>query len=220
MISSKKILQTSHSFLSGSRANVPVLAWWVFDLRPASHFAVFEYSNSPLRAHYLPWKSRSKRRSGSKFFKLSWMSRAPLREKDVKRGMRKRDVNDEGGVGAGLGFTFTYRSWVAPCHSYIACHNSTLIQSELIPLHRRERRLDPPTPIARIRHLYLMLNARASVMQIAVTKSFFNHVRKSIKPGNRIRSWQWKCYRPCPGKKEKNAISLFAFVPGKRFWIQ
>lgn len=27
------------------------------------------------------------------------MSRAPLRDKDVKRGMRKRDVNDEGGLG-------------------------------------------------------------------------------------------------------------------------
>jgi len=42
ILSSKKILQTSHSFLSGSRANVPVLAWSVFDLRPASHFAVKE----------------------------------------------------------------------------------------------------------------------------------------------------------------------------------
>lgn len=40
ILSSKKILQTSHSFLSGSRANVPV--WSVFDLRPASHFAVKE----------------------------------------------------------------------------------------------------------------------------------------------------------------------------------
>ena len=27
------------------------------------------------------------------------MRRAPLRDKDVKRGMRKRDVNDEGGLG-------------------------------------------------------------------------------------------------------------------------
>lgn len=70
------------------------------------------------------------------------LNEAPLREKDVKRGMRKRDVNDEGGVGTGLGFT--YRIGVAPCPSPNACDNSTLLQSELILTPEREGLIHPP----------------------------------------------------------------------------
>ena len=35
---------------------------------------------------------------------------------------------------------FTYRIWVAPCHSHIACHNSTLLQSGTFPYTRKREK--------------------------------------------------------------------------------